>query len=66
MDVLGLKPYDTEVELEQETFLKRELKRCWTSFFPKDWAYIKQFLRDSTSFFCTSLDWYLLEAMVTC
>ena len=66
MDVFGLQPYDIGVELEQETFLERELKRCWTSFSSKDRAYIKQFLRDSTSFFRTSLDWHLLEAMVTC
>ena len=41
MDVLGLKTYDTVVELEWETFHERELKSWWTSFSSKDWAYIK-------------------------
>ena len=66
MDVLGLKTYDTVVELKQETFHKRKLKRWWTSFSSNDRAYIKQFLGDATSLFRTSLDWHLLEAIVTC
>ena len=66
MDVLGLKTYDIVVELERETFHKRELKRWWTSFSSKDRAYIKQFLGNATSLFCTPLDCHLLEAMVTC
>ena len=66
MDVLGLKTYDTVVELEWETFHERELKRWWTSFSSKDWAYIKQFLGDAISLFSTSLDWHLLEAITTC
>ena len=66
MDVLRLKAYDSMVELEWETFHERELKRWWTSFSSQDWAYIKQFLKDATSLFCTFLDWHLLEAMVTC
>ena len=66
MDVLGLKTYDTVVELDWETFHERELKSWWTSFSSKDWAYIKQFLKDATLLFHTSLDWHLLEAIVTC
>jgi len=34
-------------------------------FSAKDWAYIQQSLGDATSLFCTSLDWHLLEAIVT-
>jgi len=56
MDVLGLKTYNTMVELEWETFHERELKRWWTSFSSKDQAYIKQFLRDATSLFHIPLD----------
>ena len=56
MDVLGLKTNDTVVELKWETFHERELKRWWTSFSSKDWAYIKQSLEDATSLFRTSLD----------
>ena len=41
IDVLGLKTYDTVVELEWETFHERELKRWWTSFSSMDQAYIK-------------------------
>ena len=58
MDVLGLKTYDTVVELKQETFHKRELKRWWTSFSSNDRAYIKQFLGDATSLFHSTLDWH--------
>ena len=65
MDVLGHKTYDTMVELEQETFHEKELERWWTSFSSKDRAYIKQFLGKATSLFCTSLDWHLLDAIVT-
>ena len=65
-DALGFKSYDTVVELERQTFHERELKIWWTSFSSKDRAYIKQFLRDATSLFCTPLDWHLLEAIVTC
>ena len=54
------------VELEQETFHEKELKRWWGSFSCKDQAYIKLFLGDATSVFCTSLDWHLLEAITTC
>ena len=47
MDILGLKTYNTVVELEQETFHERELKRWSISFSSKDRAYIKQFLEDA-------------------
>ena len=66
MDVLLLKTYHTVVKLERETFHERELIRWWTSFSSKDRAQIKQFLGDATSLFLTSLDWHLLEAIITC
>ena len=66
MDVLGLKTYDTVVELEWETFHEKELKSWWALFTSKDRAYIQQFLEDATSLFCISLDWHLLEAIITC
>jgi len=66
MEALGFKSYDTTMELERQTFHKRELKRWWTSFSSKDRAYIKQFLRDAISLFHTPLDWHLLEAIVNC
>ena len=66
MDVLQLKTYDTVVELEQETFHKRELKKWWGSFSSKDRAYIQQFLGDTTLVFHTPLDWHLLKAIATC
>lgn len=66
MDILGVRTYDTVVELEQETFYERELKKWWSSFSCKDQAYIKWFLGDATSVFRTPLDWNLLEAIPTC
>ena len=54
------------MELDRENFHERELKRWWTSFSSKYRAYIKQFLGEATSLFRTSLDWHLLEAIVTC
>ena len=66
MDAIGFESYDTVVEFERQTFLERELKRWWASFFFKDQAYIKRFLGYATSLFHTTLDWHLLEAIVTC
>ena len=59
MDVLGLKTYDTVVELERETFHEKELKSWWALFTSKDRAYIQQFLEDATSLLCNSVDWHL-------
>ena len=66
MDALGFMSYDTVVELERQNFHERELKRWWTSFSSKDRAYIKQFLGDATSLFHSTLDWHLLEVIITC
>ena len=65
MDDLGIKTYDIVVELKLETFHEKELRNWWNSFSSKDRAYIKQFLRDVTLLFHTSLDWHLLKAIVT-
>ena len=63
VDALEFKSYDTIMELERQTFHKRELKRWWAIFSSKDWTYIKRFLRDATALFCTPLDWHLLEVI---
>ena len=66
MDALRFKSFDIVVELKRQTVHERELRRWWTAFSSKDRVYIKQFLGDATSLFCTPLDWLLLEAIVTC
>ena len=66
MDALGAHSYDTLVELERESYYKKQLRRQWSSFSCGDRAFIRRLLRDATALLHTTLDWHLLEVITSC
>ena len=66
MDALGAHSYNTLVELERESYYEKKLRRWLSSFFYGDQAFIQQLLGNATAFLHTTLDWHLLEAIISC
>ena len=66
MDALGAHSYDALVKLEREAYHEKKLRRCWSSISCCDRAFIQQLVVDATALLHTTLDWHLLEVIISC
>ena len=56
--------YDALVALEKESFFGKKLMR-WSSFSCSGWVLLQRLLGDATALLHTTLDWHLLEVIVS-